>query len=346
MKKIYTQDMKIKLLKRTGRILLLCALVGLGIAATTLHQVFACCMLPRNYEGTIRQNTQEAVIFHDNGMQDMILRINYQISGKTAPREFAWIITVPNEPQSYTVADSDIFEQTFDWALPQVRPAPKFRLFPPLFASAGPATDRIKLSEKVEVGPYNIQPIKVKGADALGALNTWLSANGFPTEDPAHMKYFVDNGFTFLCIKINPAKGKQAVNAGGDLEPLHLTFKSESVYYPLRFSSRQGVFDVNLTVLTRKKIDYKKSAKNLAKINWTGSNLKKNVKVSRVDFPEKLSAAYKKSAFKTLKEKAWYLNVIETRFTNRNNSIASWDSDVFFATTGRPAGSGIRFLRR
>ena len=41
MKKIYTQDMKIKLLKRTGKILLLCALVGLGITATNMITIIS-----------------------------------------------------------------------------------------------------------------------------------------------------------------------------------------------------------------------------------------------------------------------------------------------------------------
>ena len=41
----------------------------------------------------------------------------------------------------------------------------------------------------------------------VSALNAWLEKNGFPTEDPEHMKYFVENKFTFLAIKINPPKG-------------------------------------------------------------------------------------------------------------------------------------------
>jgi hypothetical protein len=301
-------------------------------------------MLPRTYEGSIRQNSQEAVMSHADGMQDMILRINYVISGDSAPEEFAWIITVTNEPEHYAVADSEIFKQTFDWAWPLVKPPPPKSRWLGLVDSAAPRAGVLELSQKVEVGPYDIQPIKVRGADALGALNDWLSANGFPTEDPAHMRYFVDNGFTFLCIKINPAKGSKAVNSSGDLEPLHLTFESESVYYPLRFSSRQGVFDVKLTVLTRKKLDYKKSGPQLAKINWIGSNLKQNVKVSRDEWPDNLAAAYEKSAFKAMAEKTWYLNVIETRGTNRGNSIANWDSDVFLATSGRPAKTGFKLF--
>jgi hypothetical protein len=83
-------------------------------------------------------------------------------------------------------------------------------------------------------------------------------------------------------------KEQAAVGKDGDLEPLHLSFKSEDVYYPLRFSSRQGVFDVNLTVLTREKLDYRKSAANLNKIGWSARDLKKNVVVSRDDFPKGL----------------------------------------------------------
>jgi hypothetical protein len=317
------------------------ALTILVVAAMTLPQVLACCMLPRSYSGSIRQNGHEGVIFHHDGRQDMILRINYAITGDTAPGEFAWIVTVPNEPERYAVADRDIFEETFDWAWPLVKPPPPRTSFLGMVDSDEPQAGALKMSKKVEVGAYDIQPIKVKGAEALGALNDWLSANEFPTEDPGHMRYFVENGFTFLCIKINPAKGKKLVSASGELEPLHLSFKSKSVYYPLRFSSRQGVFDVDLTVLTRKKIDYKRSAANLAKINWIGSNLKKNVKVSRDHFPDPLAAAYTQSSFKGLTEKTWYLNVIETRRTNHQNSIANWDSDVFFVTSGRTAKSGF-----
>ena len=310
-----------------------------------VHLILACCMVPRTYKGTIHQNTQEAVIFHDRGMQDMILRINYEIDGEGAPDRFAWIITVPNEPERYAVADAKVYEEVFAWADPLVQPPRPRGLFKNLAEDAAVDDQRdLAFSEPVKVGPYDIQPVKVKGAEALGELNAWLSKNDFPTEDPKHMKYFAENGFTFLCIKINPAKGQAAVGTDGDLEPLHLSFKSEDVYYPLRFSSRQGVFDVNLTVLTREKLDYRKSAANLNKIGWSARDLKKNVVVSRDDFPEALAAAYAHSSFNKLAEKHWHLNVIRTRHTNRGNTIAKWDADVFFQTGGKPAKAAKRFL--
>jgi hypothetical protein len=191
-------------------------LTGLIVVGIALQQVFACCMLPRSYKGSISQNTQEAVIFHHNGMQDMILRINYEIKGEKAPDQFAWIITVPNEPQQYELADSEIYEETFDWAWPLVEPPRPRSNFLGLVDSAPAATGGLELSQKVEVGPYDIQPIKVKGADALGALNEWLTANGFPTEDPGHMKSTLSTTVSLFCAsrsirpKASPRSGPAA----------------------------------------------------------------------------------------------------------------------------------------
>jgi hypothetical protein len=60
------------------------------------------------------------------------------------------------------------------------------------------------------------------------------------------MEYFVENRFTFLCVKFSPPGKKATVEAESGVKPLHLSFKSPNPYYPLRFSSRQGAFDVNL----------------------------------------------------------------------------------------------------
>ena len=62
-----------------------------------------CCMVPAGYKGSITQSGQEAVIFHDNGREELILKINYRISGAEMPDRFAWIITVPNEPDAYAI---------------------------------------------------------------------------------------------------------------------------------------------------------------------------------------------------------------------------------------------------
>ena len=122
----------------------------------------------------------------------------------------------------------------------------------------------------------------------MTGLNEWLQKNGYPTEDPDHMKYFVENGFTFLCVKVSPAEGSKAVESFGKLPPLHLSFRSEKMYYPLRFSSRQGAFDLQLVTLTEKPIDYRASAESLRQLGWNDRSHRRNVGVSTGDLPPEL----------------------------------------------------------
>ena len=293
-------------------------------------------MVPRTYKGSISQSAQEGILFHRGDREELILRINYKLEGEGAPDRFAWVITMPNEPDRYAVADGKLFGEMFDWAEDAMFEKPRGRLFKfglkTDSAPAGAIPDGIELGRRVQVGPYDIQPVRALGAEALGALNLWLEKNGFPTEDPEHMRYFVDNKFTFLAIKISPPKGEKTVRLNGEVEPLHLSFKSEKVYYPLRFSSRQGVFDLNLYVFTDKEFDYRSSRAALDKINTTSPRrLKKNVDVDMKDLPKSLRDQIAKTADPAIKANAeWKANLVRTRETNKGNAIATWDEDVFF----------------
>jgi hypothetical protein len=290
-----------------------------------------CCMVPADYKGTISQSAQEAVLFHADGREELILKINYKIAGEKMPDRFAWIITVPAEPDAYAVADTALFAQVFDWAEKLVAPP----------AAKGPARGEkldddkhgLEFGKAVKVGPYDIQPVRALGKEALDGLNAWLGKNGFPTEDPKHMEYFVEKKFTFLCVKVVPAEGRKEVDAGGGVPPLHLSFKSERPYYPLRFSSRQGVFDVNLYVLTKKPFDFEASGDSLRRINWAKSDLATNVAVKPEGFPKTLKDRYAASAFKD-DAGEWRLNVLRTKQVNKDNTIATWKEDIFFATKG------------
>jgi hypothetical protein len=308
------------------RTLFAASLLGfLALAATT--PVESCCMVPANYKGTISQSAQEAVIFHADGREELILKINYKITGDTLPDRFAWVVTVPNAPDAYEVADVKLFEDVFPWAQKLVVPPTKGEGD----TLAGRAHG-LEIGKPVKVGPYTIVPVKALGKEALTGLNQWLADNGFPKEDPAHMEYFVENSFTFLCVKFDPPKEKKTVDAEGGVPPLHLSFKSETPYYPLRFSSRQGVFDVNLYVFTKEKFDYKESSESLARINVAEkSGFSTNVEVDPKDFPKTLKAAYEKSKFKDNTGK-WRLNVLRAKDVNKGNSIAKWKTDIFFKT--------------
>ena len=307
------------------RTLFAISVVGL-LALVASTPVESCCMVPATYKGTISQSAQEAVIFHADGREELILKINYKITGDTLPDKFAWVITVPNTPDSYEVAGAKLFEEMFPWAEKLVVPPSKGD------DGKNGRGHGLEIGKPVKVGPYTIQPVKALGKEALKGLNDWLADNGFPKEDPDHMIYFVVNKFTFLCVKFEPPKGQEAVNADGGVPPLHLSFKSDNPYYPLRFSSRQGVFDVNLYVFTKKDFDYQKSSESLDRINIGKARpFLTNVEVAPKDFPRLLKAVYEKSKFKDYAGK-WRLNVLRAIAVNKGNSIAKWKSDIFFKT--------------
>jgi hypothetical protein len=285
-------------------------------------------MVPATYKGTIKQSAQEAVLFHADGREELILKINYKIIGEGLPDRFAWVITVPNEPDRYAVADKDLFAKVFPWA--QRRVAIRTRSFGRGKKKA--SAHGLVVGKPVRVGPYHIQPVRALGKKALGQLNDWLKTNGFPQEDPRHMVYFVENKFTFLCVKFDPRAGEKAVDRRGGVPPLNLSFRSRDPYYPLRFSSRQGVFDVNLYVLTKTEFNYDASGDSLRRINWQkGARLRRNVPVKTESFPEPLKKVYAKSKFKGYAG-TWYLNVLRTHRVNRDNAIAQWTTDIFFKT--------------
>ncbi len=313
--------------------------LAFSLSALAAPSAEPCCMDPAGYKGSISQSGQEAILFHHEGREELVLKIHYRIQGDRMPDRFAWVITVPNEPDDYALADPSVFEQVHDWAMRLVNPPKRSWGLGAKMAPAAEAAG-LEFGRAVKVGPYDIQPVRALGREALEGLNAWLASNGFPTEEPSHMEYFVDRKFTFLCVKVNPPEGEKAVASASELVPLHLSFRSEQPYYPLRFSSRQGVFDVTLTVLTRDPFDFRNSGDSLRRINWRDEGWETNVPVAVENFPPALSKAFDRSPLAKQRGR-WHLNVLRGYGVNRGNTIATWSSDIFFATVRAPAGDGL-----
>ena len=273
---------------------------------------------------------QEGLIIYDNGMQDLILKVSPEISGDKTLNKFCWLITVPNEPEKYDVVDTDLFRQLYKMKT-------KFLDIPVKYDEESKSADKAKsavsmaadveLGIRVKVGAYDIQPVRGVGPNAFNGLNNWLGDNGFPTEPESHMKYFIDNNFTFLCIKVNPQNQGEGIDKSPKLKPLHMTFKSDKIYYPMKYSSQQGDFKVNLYTLTSKPIDYQASQKTLSKIHNKQFRQYKNVNI--------IDRAFHKDVKKLVKNREMshlYFNNFSAR-PNYNNGISNWKEDVFLNTT-------------
>jgi hypothetical protein len=339
-------------------LLILGVSILVGGLISGLMPLKACMVAPPDYRGIIGHSAKEAVIFFDKGREELILRVDYKINSpvplsllrakpKSAskigaikpPSRVAWVITVPNEPDAYAVADNKLFEN-FYW---YTQPTDPFAAM-----MTGGGVGGLEVGKEVIVGPYSIQPVHAVGREALAGLNKWLLTNGFSPEDEQHTRYFVDNNFTFLCVKVIPPPGKESLGPGGDLPPIQLSFKTPRPYVPLKFGSHDGPFNVRLYFLSKVGLDYVASSQALTRINWKGTDFESSpwnqivqvkplknmvhfVPFSQGVFSQELINAYTKGAFKNDRS-AWRLNVIEGAQVNTDNSIASWDEDIFFQT--------------
>ena len=301
------------------------SLVTLCLFLTSAIQVYACCMLPESYKGSISQDSQEALIIHDNGQENLILKVNPTITGDSAPESFAWIVTIPNKASAYKTIDAKIFADAYGFAQKVLSPSRSAASFgDDGFGDAMPAS--LAFGKRVQVGPYDIQPIRAQGDEALPELNNWLTQNGFPIETAEHMAYFIDNQFTFLCIKVVP--GTQVLQGKIQLVPLQITFPSEKIYYPLIYSSQQGEFNLQLYTISDKRLDYAANQDILEKMTWQFTGLKKNFPFNRKhsQLPKTIQNLV------TLEDKALYFNSLIATNPNRNKELTKWDQDLFLET--------------
>src|SRR5271155_2837986 len=82
----------------------------LGAVSTLL----ACLHPPRDYKGTLTATTQEALVFYRDGREDLVLKVNYKLQGdNNLPAGLAWVVPVPNKPDSYALTTPGAFADAF-----------------------------------------------------------------------------------------------------------------------------------------------------------------------------------------------------------------------------------------
>lgn len=306
----------------------------------------ACCMVPADYRGDVDQSRQEVVIVHRNGHQEMAIRVlPFFKDAADNPAQLTWILTLPSTPTGFSQTDAEVFRQgrdlyqrMFQLARQQWAAKTDFSVGMPGAndAASGQADlAGLDVGATVQVGPYTVTPVKAQGKEALENLNLWLADRGFPREDPAHLAWFVENNFTFLCIHFKPPSGKAAAL---QLPALQVGFDTEAVYYPGKFSSRQGNFALDMTVLSDKPLELDNLMAQRERLNDSPNDrvVLHNIWTSK-PLPELLLGL----AGKAETPAKWYINRIDSPGFNASDeegqpAIAAWKDDVFFKTGGTP----------
>ena len=345
------------------------AIAVIVLIALTVEVVQACCMVPRSYKGDVDQAEQQVVILHANGHQEMAIRVapffqskkeakpgdpDADLDAVGTPEYIAWVLTVPGKPTGYRLCDRKVFNEGVDLQnklerLAREQRAAQSQFISFMLSSMGMAGNRaaaadsiegIQVSAPVTVGPYTITEVKALGASALAELNRYLEEHGFPTEDADHMRYFIENNFTFLCIRITPPEGTAKLGKHLDLEALQIGFDTPKPYYPGKFSSRQGNFKLSLTLLTADTLLSRDLGNKFDQLNdeYRGSENLWTVQ-PLPDLLHKASGAA--ASFKDVPR--WHVNSCFSGGFNPldqagNPTIWQWKDDVFFQLGGEDDG--------
>jgi hypothetical protein len=209
---------------------------------------------PRNYEGSLEEKAQEAIIIFQGSKtpgeatEDLILKIG--VRGRAD--RFAWVIPFPNQPK-VEKEDAALFRELHDYVESRLAARREFKSKDKAAGKKGEDVKPVEVLAREIVGSYDVAVVREKEA---GALNRWLKAEQFqplPEDAEDVIGFYRRKGYVFACIKVAETGLSQKQQA--DLHPLRFTFKTggrDGIYFPVKLTGLQeDPFDVNLYVFFR-----------------------------------------------------------------------------------------------
>lgn len=152
-----------------------------------------------------------------------------------ASEEAALFLPVPSRA-TVKLGHSEIFDELEELT----RPRTTYSLLPASSCGGvggeggggGPAP--VEVLERQSLGPFDVSTLAASDADALG---DWLEENGYelPKGLAEVVEPYVEQGWYYVAARLRP--GAASDKLGGKLDPLHVTFASDKIVYPMRVTS-------------------------------------------------------------------------------------------------------------
>ena len=208
-----------------------------GLAGLAPTAALACGGLFCNATQPVNQSA-ERILFAPQGTK---MHMHVRISYAGPPTEFGWLVPVP--PDVETELSSEQLFQALDqqtgplFTLQQQldERCADARFGPPQAGNVadndggggGPApAPEVQVISREAIGPYDRV---ILDADNVQALRAWLDENGFaiPEQVDATLTPYLEMGNVFVALKLLPGTDS------GDIQPLHLSFTSETAAIPI-----------------------------------------------------------------------------------------------------------------
>jgi hypothetical protein len=199
---------------------------------------------------------ERALIAWDGRTEDILMSFGVTGSSERA----AWVMPVPSAAR-VTLGDNAVFDDLAALTAPRIEYRDSWwPTFSWLTEGSGGPSDGVgarppggvSVLATQRIGPFEVT--RLTGDDSAG-LAAWLGEHGFPR--PAtldeNLAPYVEQGWEIVAIQLAP--GDTGVLTGA-LQPLRLSFASDTVVYPMRLSRAATVPQaVQLSVLAEHRMD-------------------------------------------------------------------------------------------
>ncbi len=227
-------------------------LLGILITVTVADSAFADGMFISAPEWQIYESGQTAFIRLADGQEDLMILPNFHGNA----RDFAWIIPVPNLP-SLDTADTELFIQAATLTQPIYRYRDRSWGNCEQVDYALNAPGEVQVISSELVGIYDTMTIGADNADALvDSLTQWgfLHAGNTATATPM-LESYVDLGWYFVTLKVDDSALDEELPYlpyywYGQMQPIHLSFESAEMVYPLRISALSATESSDIVIYT------------------------------------------------------------------------------------------------
>lgn len=199
---------------------------------------------------------ERALIAWDGSTEDILMSFGVRGSSERA----AWVMPVPSVAR-VTLGDNAVFDDLATLTAPRIEYRDSWwPTFSWLTGSADSALEGagarppggVSVLGTQRIGPFDVTRL---AGDNSAALAAWLGDNGFPR--PAtlgdNLAPYVEQGWEIVAIQLAP---DDTGSLTGTLQPLRLSFASDTVVYPMRLSRAATVpQSVEISVLAAHRMD-------------------------------------------------------------------------------------------
>jgi len=216
-----------------------------------------------NSEVTVEGET--AIVSYADGVEQIDLSL--ELLAQTG--DTGLVFPTP-QPATVTKGDSAEFEAVTAAIAP--RPAYVDDWWGFATASGGGDGAAPEIISHVTLGP--IEATTLKASDAAG-LTKWLKQNDYQLSGAAkkELKFYIAQKWSFVAIKLSSSDV-----LAGELEPVRLTFETQSFVYPMRLSAAAKTpQNVRLYILSDQRADVERFARGGGQLNaarntvWAGT---------------------------------------------------------------------------